>query len=57
MLTARGFCVSKLLRAMRLPKALDDMELYVDFLAVQVAALYRYNLVGDSFGAKLAIAL
>ena len=45
------------LRTMRLPEALDDIELYADCLAVQVADLDRYILVGDSFGANIAIAL
>jgi pimeloyl-ACP methyl ester carboxylesterase len=42
---------------MRLPEDLDDIEAYADFLAGQVADLDRYVLVGDSFGANIAIAL
>jgi len=45
------------LRTMRLPEALDQIEAYADFLAEQVAHLDRYVLVGDSFGANIAIAL
>ncbi|MFN7356315.1 MAG: alpha/beta fold hydrolase [Pseudanabaena sp.] len=44
------------LRTMRLPEAPDDMEMYADFLAEQVAGLDNYILVGDSFGANIAIA-
>ena len=44
------------LRTMRLPEALDHIEMYADFLAEQVADLDRYILVGDSFGANIAIA-
>lgn len=45
------------LRTMRLPEALSDIEAYADFLAEQVADLDRYVLVGDSFGANIALAL
>jgi pimeloyl-ACP methyl ester carboxylesterase len=45
------------LQTMRLPAALDDVEAYADFVAGQVATLDRYVLVGDSFGANIAIAL
>ena len=45
------------LRTMRLPEALDNIEMYADFLAKQVADLDRYILVGDSFGANIAIAI
>jgi pimeloyl-ACP methyl ester carboxylesterase len=45
------------LRTMRLPEALDEIEAYADFVAGQVADLDRYILVGDSFGANIAIAL
>lgn len=45
------------LRTMRLPEALDEMEAYADFVAGQVADLDHYILVGDSFGANIAIAL
>lgn len=43
-------------RTMRLPEELDDIEAYVDFLAQQVADLEDYILVGDSFGANIALA-
>ncbi len=45
------------LRTMRLPENLDNIEAYADFLAGQVADLDRYVLVGDSFGANIAISL
>jgi len=45
------------LRTMRLPEAIDDIESYADFLQRQVADLDRYVLVGDSFGAVVALAL
>ncbi|AFY75414.1 putative hydrolase or acyltransferase of alpha/beta superfamily [Synechococcus sp. PCC 7502] len=45
------------LRTMRLPEALDNIEAYADFVAGQVVDLDRYILVGDSFGANIAIAL
>ncbi len=45
------------LRTMRLPESLDNIEAYVDFLAEQVADLDRYVLMGDSFGANIALAL
>lgn len=45
------------LRTMRLPEALDEIEDYADFAARQVADLDHYILVGDSFGANIAIAL
>ena len=45
------------LRTMRLPEALDNIEAYADFVAGQVADLDHYILVGDSFGANIAIAL
>lgn len=41
---------------MRLPEALDCIEGYGDFLAEQVADLDDYVLVGDSFGAVVALA-
>lgn len=44
------------LRTMRLPEALDSIEGYADFLAEQVADLDDYVLVGDSFGAVIALA-
>lgn len=45
------------LRTMRLPEALNNIEAYADFLAQQVVDLNHYVLVGDSFGANIAIAL
>lgn len=45
------------LRTMRLPEALDTIEGYADFLADQVADLDDYVLVGDSFGAIIALVL
>jgi pimeloyl-ACP methyl ester carboxylesterase len=44
-------------RTMRLPEAVDDIDLYADFLAVQVESLSDYVLVGDSFGAVISLAL
>jgi pimeloyl-ACP methyl ester carboxylesterase len=45
------------IRTMRLPEGLDDVEAYADFLAIQVHPLDSYVLVGDSFGASVALAL
>jgi pimeloyl-ACP methyl ester carboxylesterase len=45
------------LRTMRLPDGVGDIEQYADFVAVQVADLDDYVLVGDSFGAVVALAL
>jgi pimeloyl-ACP methyl ester carboxylesterase len=45
------------LRTMRLPEAVDDIETYADFTATQVDGLDDYVLVGDSFGAIVALAL
>ncbi|MED7931049.1 alpha/beta hydrolase [Nonomuraea sp. LP-02] len=45
------------LRTYRLPEGVDDMEVYADHLAAQVADLDDYVLVGDSFGANIALAL
>lgn len=44
------------LRTMRLPERLDGIEAYADFVAEQVADLDEYVLVGDSFGAVVALA-
>lgn len=41
---------------MRLPDHLDDIEAYADVVADQVAGLDDYVLVGDSFGAVVALA-
>ena len=40
-----------------LPEGVDDIERYADALAADVAGLDRYVLVGDSFGANIALAL
>ncbi len=45
------------LRTMRLPDGVDDIDSYADFVAEQVADLDEYVLVGDSFGAVVALAL
>jgi pimeloyl-ACP methyl ester carboxylesterase len=45
------------LRTMRLPEKLDNVEAYADFVAGQVADLDHFILVGDSFGANIALAL
>lgn len=42
---------------MRLPDGVSDVESYADFVAEQVAGLKSYVLVGDSFGAVIALAL
>lgn len=44
------------IQTMRLPEDLDNIEAYADFLATQVADLEHYVLVGDSFGANIALA-
>lgn len=44
-------------RTMRLPEGLDNVEAYADFVAQQVADLDSYVLVGDSFGAVIALTL
>jgi pimeloyl-ACP methyl ester carboxylesterase len=44
------------LRTMRLPEGLDDIENYVDFVEDQVSDLNSYVIVGDSFGAIVALA-
>jgi pimeloyl-ACP methyl ester carboxylesterase len=44
-------------RTMRLPEGLSDVEAYADFVAAQVADLDCYVLVGDSFGAVIALTL
>lgn len=45
------------LRTMRLPDGLDDVERYADFVAEQIEDLDDVVLVGDSFGAVVALAL
>jgi len=44
-------------RTMRLPEGLSEVDGYVDFVAHQVADLESYVLVGDSFGAVIALTL
>ncbi|MBW8484227.1 alpha/beta fold hydrolase [Actinomadura parmotrematis] len=45
------------LRTLRLPENLDDIEEYADAVAAQIADLDDFVLVGDSFGAVIALAL
>ena len=45
------------LRTMRLPDGVDDIETYADHVAAEVADLDDYVLVGDSFGAVVALAV
>ncbi|MGW4713364.1 alpha/beta fold hydrolase [Nocardia sp. NPDC004260] len=45
------------MRTMRLPEDVADMETYADAVAAEVADLDEYVLVGDSFGANVALAL
>ncbi|RMI29482.1 alpha/beta fold hydrolase [Nocardia stercoris] len=44
-------------RTLRLPEGISDMEEYADHVAAAVADLDDYVLVGDSFGANVALAL
>lgn len=44
-------------RTMRLPEGLSTVEAYADFVAAQVADLDSCVLVGDSFGAVIALTL
>jgi pimeloyl-ACP methyl ester carboxylesterase len=44
-------------RTMRLPEGLNNVEAYADFVAEEVADLDSYVLVGDSFGAVIALTL
>jgi pimeloyl-ACP methyl ester carboxylesterase len=44
-------------RTLRLPEGVNDMEVYADFVAEAIADLDDYVLVGDSFGANIALAL
>jgi pimeloyl-ACP methyl ester carboxylesterase len=43
-------------RTMRLPDDLDDVERYADFVEGEISDLDRFVLVGDSFGAVVALA-
>lgn len=45
------------MRTLRLPEGVDDIERYADFVADAIADLDDYVLVGDSFGANIALAL
>ena len=45
------------LKTMRLPEGIDDIEAYADFVEQQVAGKDEYILVGDSFGAVVALAV
>lgn len=45
------------LRTMRLPEGGTDIELYADFVEEQVRGLEEFVLVGDSFGAVVALAV
>jgi pimeloyl-ACP methyl ester carboxylesterase len=45
------------MRSLRLPEGASDMETYADAVAEHVAGLDEYVLVGDSFGANIALAL
>ncbi|MFJ9846774.1 alpha/beta fold hydrolase [Kitasatospora sp. NPDC101155] len=44
-------------RTLRLPEGVDDMERYADYMENAVADLDDFVLVGDSFGANIALAL
>lgn len=44
------------MQTMRLPETLDDIEDYANFLANKVRDLQHYVIVGDSFGANIALA-
>jgi pimeloyl-ACP methyl ester carboxylesterase len=44
-------------RTLRLPEGVNDMERYADFVENAIADLDDYVLVGDSFGANIALAL
>ncbi len=43
------------LRTMRLPESLDDVEAYVDFVLGEVREIDDFVLIGDSFGAVVAL--
>ncbi|WP_327110652.1 alpha/beta hydrolase [Nocardia sp. NBC_01730] len=43
-------------RLLTLPEAVDDMEVYANFVADAVADLDDYVLIGDSFGAQIGLA-
>lgn len=45
------------MRTLRLPEGVADMETYADAVAGHVADLDDYILIGDSFGANIALAL
>lgn len=54
--TLRGLA-QRPLRTMRLPEAGTDIEAYADFVEEQVRGLDEFVLVGDSFGAVVALAV
>jgi pimeloyl-ACP methyl ester carboxylesterase len=41
---------------MRLPEAIDNIEQYVDFVGEEVSDLDNFIIIGDSFGAVVALA-
>ncbi len=45
------------MRTLRLPEGVNDIESYADFVAGTISDLDEYVLVGDSFGANIALAL
>lgn len=45
------------MRTMRLPEGIDNIEGYADAVAAHTADLTDYALVGDSFGANIALAV
>jgi pimeloyl-ACP methyl ester carboxylesterase len=56
-LSTLGPLAQRPLRTMRLPDAGTDIESYADFVETQVAGLDEFVLVGDSFGAVVALAV
>ncbi|MEU8927288.1 alpha/beta hydrolase [Kitasatospora sp. NPDC048545] len=44
-------------RTLRLPEGVDDIERYADHVETAIADLDDYVLIGDSFGANIALAL
>ncbi|MGW7442812.1 alpha/beta fold hydrolase [Kitasatospora sp. NPDC054795] len=44
-------------RTLRLPEGVDSIERYADHVEIAIAGLDDYVLVGDSFGANIALAL
>lgn len=56
-LSTLGGLAHRPLRTMRLPEAGADIEAYADFVEDQVRGLDEFVLVGDSFGAVVALAV